>query len=72
MLTGPVEQAHGVADSHRADYVAICGAAADVALYRTAAPDNFANALVSGEVPDWLQRDETASAGSLRVYRVIR
>jgi len=71
-LTGPVEQAHGVVDSYGVDYVAICGAASDVALYRTAAPDNFANALVSGDVPDWLQRDEAVSEGALRVYRVIR
>ncbi len=71
-LTGPAEQAHAVVDSYGVDYVAICGAASDVALYRTAAPDNFANALVSGDVPDWLQREEAASEGALRVYRVIR
>ena len=61
-----------IVGSYDADYVAICGAAADVALYRTASPDNFANALVSGDVPDWLEYDDAASEGPLRVYRVIR
>lgn len=71
-LTGPVGQAREVIDGYGADYVAACGAAADVALYRTAAEDDFANALVSGEVPEWLVLDDNASAGALRVYRVVR
>ncbi len=70
-LTGSVEEAQLIAERYGADYVAICGAAADVALYRTAAPDNFANALVSGEVPQWLERDEVVGQDSLRVYRVV-
>ena len=71
-FTGSVEQAHGIARRYGVDYVAICTAAGDVTLYRTAAPDNFANALVSGDVPGWLVRDEETSKDALLVYRVIR
>ncbi|MEL1251949.1 hypothetical protein [Aurantiacibacter gilvus] len=71
-LTGSAADARAIIDTYAPDYVAACAASADVALYRTAAVDNFANALVSGEVPDWLERDETASQGPLHVYRVVR
>ncbi len=71
-LTGSIDEAEDIVAGYDADYVAICGAAADVALYRTASPDNFANALVSGDVPVWLEYDDAASEGPLRVYRVIR
>ncbi len=71
-LTGSTQQARKIIDSYAPDYVVICAASPDVALYRTAAPDNFANALLSEEAPDWLERDEAASAGPLHVYRVIR
>ncbi len=70
-LIGSAEQARTIAARYDADYVVICGAAADVALYRTAAPDNFANALVTGDVPDWLEREDTVSDGPLAVYRVV-
>ncbi len=68
-LTGSVEQARAILTRRQVDYVAICGAAGDVALYRSAAPGNLANALVSGEVPGWLVLDERVSRGALRVYR---
>ncbi|RIV83644.1 hypothetical protein [Aurantiacibacter zhengii] len=68
-FTGSVEQARAILSRRQVDYVAICGAAGDVALYRSAAPGNFANALVSGEIPRWLVLDERVSQGALRVYR---
>ena len=77
-LTGSVENAHAVVENYGADYVVICGAAPDVALYRTAAPDNFANVLVTanpmveGEVPEWLEPVITFDHASIRVYRVLR
>ena len=71
-LIGSTEQAEEIVASYDADYIVICSAAADVALYRTAAPDNFANALVTGELPGWLEREEAASKGPLTVYRVVR
>ncbi|WAT17073.1 hypothetical protein OZN62_08990 [Aurantiacibacter sp. MUD11] len=70
-LTGSVEEARAIVQRYDADYVALCGAEADVALYRTAAPDNFANMLIAGDLPDWLERDEEAGSGSLWVYRVV-
>ncbi|MWV26491.1 hypothetical protein [Aurantiacibacter rhizosphaerae] len=71
-LIGPVENARATIALYDAEYVVICGAAPDVALYRTANADNFANALVSGKVPRWLERLDAASEGPLQVYRVIR
>ncbi|MGB3795151.1 MAG: hypothetical protein WA957_02490, partial [Alteraurantiacibacter sp.] len=71
-LTGSPEQAETIVASYDVDIIAICATSADVALYRTTSPDNFANALVSGDVPGWLKRDDAASRGALHVYRVIR
>ena len=69
-FTSSPEEARQIIADYRADYVVVCGSAADVALYRTAAEDNFANAAISDTPPDWLQLDEDVSAGSLRVYRL--
>ena len=69
-LTGPVEAARLIVTEYGADYIAICGAASDVALYRTATPGNFANALLSQIPPDWLEPVEADDNGALRVYRV--
>ncbi|APE27375.1 hypothetical protein [Aurantiacibacter gangjinensis] len=69
-FTGPPAEAQTVVQSYGADYVIACGSAADIALYRTAADGNFANVLLSDTPPEWLELDETFSAGSLRVYRV--
>jgi hypothetical protein len=49
-----------------------CAAEADFALYRTAAPDNFANALASGAVPVWLEPVSGFETGPLKVYRVMQ
>lgn len=68
-FTGSVEEARQVVEHYRAAYVAVCGSAADVALYRTAASDNFANAVLSAEPPDWLALDAESSVGALRVFR---
>ncbi|MCB2066802.1 MAG: hypothetical protein KDE15_09210 [Erythrobacter sp.] len=69
-LTGSVAEARQVVDRYHPAYVVVCGAAADVALYRTAAPDNFVNRLLSDSPPAWLALDEQVSSGPLRVYRV--
>jgi len=69
-LTGPVDAAEGIVRGTGADYVLACSSAPDAALYRTASPDNFANALVSGDVPRWLEPVAGFERGSLRVYRV--
>lgn len=69
-LTGPAENARAIVREHEADYVAICGAASDVALYRTASPDNFANALLSQTPPDWLEPVVGGDGGALRIYSV--
>lgn len=67
---GSAEAAREIVDRNKVDYVLACAAEADLALYRTAAPDNFANALVSGNVPAWLAPVAGFSSGPLRVYRV--
>jgi len=56
--------------SAKVDYVIACSSAADIAMYRSASPDNFANILLRGQVPDWLQPVDGFGEGSLRVYRV--
>ncbi len=67
---GSAAQAQAIVRANAVDYVLACAAEEDVALYRTAAPDNFANLLVSGDVPDWLEPVAGFGKGSLRVYRV--
>lgn len=69
-FSGSLEQARDVVGRNHADYVVGCAAEADFALYRTAAPDNFANALVSGQVPDWLEPVSGFERGPLKVYRI--
>ena len=69
-LTGPVDEAEAIVRGTGANYVLACSSEADAALYRTAAPGNFANALVSGQVPEWLEPVAGFDSGSLRVYRV--
>ncbi|WP_120076131.1 hypothetical protein [Aurantiacibacter odishensis] len=71
-MTGSVDEAEAIVREYGIDYVAICGSASDVAFYRTASPDNFANALVSDEPPAWLEPALTFSHSSLRIYRVVR
>jgi hypothetical protein len=70
-FSGSLEQARDVAVRTRAGYVVGCAAEADFALYRTAAPDNFANALVSGAVPGWLEPVSGFDEGPLKVYRIM-
>lgn len=69
-LTGSVDEARGLLAEYEADYVAACLSSSDFALYRTAAPDNLANAIASGEVPSWLTPAAGFESGVLRVYRV--
>ena len=69
-FSGSVDDAHEVVVRNRPAYVVGCAAEADFALYRTAAPDNFANALVSGSVPDWLEPVDGFERGPLKVYRI--
>ena len=69
-LTGNVQEAEAIIRGTGADYVVACSSQADVALYRTASPGNLANALVSGNVPQWLEGVDGFSEGSLRFYRV--
>jgi len=69
-LTGGLDEAEAIVRGTRADYVLACSSETDLALYRTAAPDNFANALVSGDVPGWLEPVAGFEHGSLRLYRV--
>ncbi len=65
-FTGSVEQAREIITGYQADYVMVCLSASDLALYRTAAPDNFANALAGDEVPAWLQPVPGFEAGALQ------
>lgn len=69
-FSGTLDEAAEVARRNGVDYVVGCAAEADFALYRTAAPDNFANALASGQVPAWLESVEGFGEGPLKVYRV--
>ena len=69
-LVGDVKQAERLVRGSGAQYVVSCSSAGDIAMYRTAAADNFANRLVSGNTPDWLEAVSGFSDGSLRVYRV--
>ena len=71
-MIGSVDEAEAIVREYGIDYVAICGSASDVAFYRTASPGNFANALVSGSPPEWLEPAGRFSHSSLRVYRVVR
>jgi len=67
--TGTVEEARAIIASYQPDYVLACLSASDFALYRTALPDNFANALASDAPPDWLVPVDGFESGALRLYR---
>lgn len=67
---GSVEAARELVRSAGADYVVTCTSNADVAHYRSAGEGNFADAIATGEVPDWLVPVEGFSEAPLRVYRV--
>ncbi len=69
-FVGSPEQARAVALAHDADYVVACSSEADLALYRTADPANFANAVVGDVPPDWLEPVPGFAEGSLRAYRI--
>lgn len=69
-LTGSVDEAREIVMRYRAEYVLACLSGSDFALYRTAAPDNFANALAGDEAPAWLQPVPGFADGTLRLYRV--
>ncbi len=69
-FTGPPERAREIAQANGVDYVIACGGEADVALYRTAAEGNLANAVFAETPPDWLEPVESMGKGPLRVFRV--
>jgi hypothetical protein len=69
-FTAPLVEAEAIVRGTGADYVLACSSEADVALYRTAARGNFANALVTGAAPEWLEPVAGFSEGSLRLYRI--
>lgn len=67
--TGRADEARAIIEANGVQYVVACASAADLALYRTADDDNFANSLASGEVPDWLAPVDGFGEGALKVYR---
>jgi hypothetical protein len=67
---GSVDAAQEIVRASRADYVVTCTSNADIAHYRSAGDGNFADAIASGEVPDWLEPVKGFSAAPLRVYRL--
>ncbi|WP_271079177.1 hypothetical protein [Aurantiacibacter sp. MUD61] len=69
-FTGEIEEAQAIIANYDVDYVVACLSAGDLGLYRTASDDNFANALATGEVPNWLTPAAGFESGVLRVYRV--
>lgn len=71
-LTGPVDRGVAIARDEGADYVAACLSRADTALYRTAAPDNLANALAGKGPIEGLEPVAGFENGPLRVWRVMR
>ncbi|WP_340588316.1 hypothetical protein [Erythrobacter alti] len=68
--TGSPEKARAIIAGYEADYVLACLSASDFALYRTADPDNFANALASDDPPSWLEPVAGFENGALRAFRV--
>jgi len=68
-FTSAPDEARAIIESYEADYVVACLSASDFALYRTADPDNFANAIASDSPPRWLTPVGGFESGSLRVYR---
>ena len=67
---GPVETGVATARALGADYVVECLSRSDTALYRTAAPDNFANALAGESAIAGLKPVDGFTHGALRVWRV--
>ena len=68
-FTSAPDEARAIIESYEADYVVACLSASDFALYRTADPENFANAIASDSPPRWLTPVGGFESGSLRVYR---
>lgn len=71
-FSGNPADAREITRRNAVDYVVGCAAEADFALYRTARPDNLANAMAKGALPAWLAPVRGFESGPLRVYRVIR
>jgi len=67
--TGTPEEARALIEEYEPDYVLACLSASDFALYRTADPENFANALAGDASPSWLEAVEGFEDGALRVFR---
>lgn len=68
--TGQEQEAREIVARYAADYVLACLSGSDFALYRTAAPDNIANALAMGNAPAWLAPVPGFETGALRLYQV--
>ncbi|MEE4316045.1 MAG: hypothetical protein V2I74_03585 [Erythrobacter sp.] len=72
-FTGNQATAHQQIAAHRADYVVVCTDVVEFTNYRAAGgPDSFANALVAGPLPDWLEPVDLPLPDALRVWKVVR
>ena len=67
--SGSAEEAETILRDYAPAYLLACEADSDFALYRTADPDAFANLLVDGRAPEWLEPVPGFAEGPLRVYR---
>ena len=68
-FTGDTAQAEAIVRRNRAAYVLACTSGKDIAVYRTARPDNLANLLSTDQAPAWLE-PVPGFTGSLKVYRL--
>ena len=68
-FSGSAEDLRRIAAERGADYVAVCLAANDFALYRTASAGNAANMLAGEAQPTWLAPIKGFD-GVLRVWRI--
>ena len=68
-FTGSPGKALEIARANGADYVVACLAESDLALYRTAAPGNFSNAIAAGDVAG-MSVVPGFETGPLRVFRL--
>lgn len=67
---GSEEQARAIIAARGADYLVTCSLKDDLALYRAAGSGNFADMLIDGDVPQWLEPVAGFESGALRVYRL--
>jgi len=70
MLATP-DEARAIVAATGAQYVALCGRAAEVVRYTSRAPNGLAAMLSKNEHPDWLVPVEMRPGETIRVYRVV-